>query len=1228
MFLENFKSYAGRQKVGPFHKCFSSVVGPNGSGKSNVIDAMMFVFGKRAKQLRLNKVSELIHNSTNHQNLEMATVTVVFHEIVDLEGDAYDIVPGSELVIARTAHRNNTSNYFINGRKSNFTQVTDVLKGKGVDLDNNRFLILQGEVEQISMMKPKGQQPGDTGLLEYLEDIIGTDKYVEDIEKMSKMLEEMNERRQGMVSRVKIAEKERDSLEGAKLEAEQYLSLEREKLEQESIFYQIICRHAEVNMEKIGAGIEGLNERMAHEKEKLADYTDALRSLNDKYEEAKSETSKIVKSLELKRDTMKEFEQKDLKLQEDMKHLVAKKKKLTQKQTKDGAKTKTLLQEVQSLEQALPGLQESEKTTAAKLVDAETKLEGMHAEIKDEVEQYSQKLQQVRKELAPWEKDIQEVNSKKTVALAEKELLQSKHEAALRRAQEVREGAADARKASSAKEQAVAGMRTELEHKQQEVQGHAEKESHWKHRVADLEESLREVRGRVEHRRAAVSADASRGAVVKALLKAKADGQISGVYGRLGDLGAIDKKYDLAISSACGALDFIVVGTTAAAQRCVDLLRRQNLGVATFLILEKQQHLLRRMYDNKDAPEGVPRLFDLVRCDDEALLPAFYYALRDTVVATDLDQAGRIAYGQDRRWKRVVTVKGEVINESGTMTGGGGAPRGGRMTLGNRAPVQVNEKHAQADLRQDEEQLALGADELRTAQANVQQAAQELRTAQQDVRRLETAIPKAEMEASSLMAQAADLESRLSELDQAAQQNKEDGQRIGHLEKDIAQFEKEVAKLQSGCKGLSQKAGELQACINNAGGARLQAQKKLVETLSSESDKIGNEITTSGVKIASHQKQIAKLEKEVAKSDAEMEEIAAEVAQIEDALQLILEDASKLNDVLVEEEGVLKDAEKDMAVRKAELDHKNKEVATISTVQSDIEVKLEELRVKAKEQKKTAKHAARELATTNESLLEANPGGELPEPIRPEELDVMKSDDITFQIEVKKEQMLKMNPDMSALEKYREKTLEYNSRIHDLEAATQERDSVRNEFEALRKKRLDEFMSGFNTIGLKLKEMYQMITMGGDAELELVDSLDPFSEGIVFSVRPPRKSWKNISNLSGGEKTLSSLSLVFALHYFRPTPLYFMDEIDAALDFKNVSIVAHYIKERTRNAQFVIISLRNNMFELADRLVGIYKTENCTKSVAINPAAFVVGQTASDIPAPAAPTTTGSLPVH
>jgi len=196
---------------------------------------------------------------------------------------------------------------------------------------------------------------------------------------------------------------------------------------------------------------------------------------------------------------------------------------------------------------------------------------------------------------------------------------------------------------------------------------------------------------------------------------------------------------------------------------------------------------------------------------------------------------------------------------------------------------------------------------------------------------------------------------------------------------------------------------------------------------------------------------------------------------------------------------------------------------------------------------------------------------------------------------------LRGNVNMGAIAEYRTREKEYLERVKELDEASLARDTARAQCDDLKKKRLVEFMHGFSIISLKLKEIYQLITLGGDAELELVDSLDPFSEGVVFSVRPPKKSWKNISNLSGGEKTLSSLSLVFALHAFRGAPIYVMDEIDAALDFKNVSIVANYIKERTKNAQFLIISLRNNMFELADRLVGVYKTNNATKSVTINP---------------------------
>ena len=143
-------------------------------------------------------------------------------------------------------------------------------------------------------------------------------------------------------------------------------------------------------------------------------------------------------------------------------------------------------------------------------------------------------------------------------------------------------------------------------------------------------------------------------------------------------------------------------------------------------------------------------------------------------------------------------------------------------------------------------------------------------------------------------------------------------------------------------------------------------------------------------------------------------------------------------------------------------------------------------------------------------------------------------------------------------------------------------------------------MIGFEIISRKLRETYRILAKGGDAELEIKEISNPFSEGIHFSVRPPQKSWKQMSKLSGGEKTLSSLALVYALHFYKPNSVYFMDEIDAALDYKNVSIVGDFIKNRTEDAQFIVVSLRNNMYEKADLLVGIYKTYDISKCIILN----------------------------
>lgn len=320
--------------------------------------------------------------------------------------------------------------------------------------------------------------------------------------------------------------------------------------------------------------------------------------------------------------------------------------------------------------------------------------------------------------------------------------------------------------------------------------------------------------------------------------------------------------------------------------------------------------------------------------------------------------------------------------------------------------------------------------------------------------------------------------------------------------------------------------------------------------------------------------------------------------------------------------------QEELAALKSELNGKTTELNEIRGVEIEMRNKLEDNQKVFAENQKRLRYWTEKLSKLNiqgvryvgkaylthamanhkrSDLGETQDAEELPQYTKDELLDMSK-DALKGEIAVLEEKTQNVNVELGVLAEYRRRVEEHNARSSDLQTAVTSRDIAKKRCDDLRRLRLEGFMTGFSLISLRLKEMYQMITMGGNAELELVDSLDPFSEGILFSVMPPKKSWKNISNLSGGEKTLSSLALVFALHHYKPTPLYVMDEIDAALDFRNVSIVASYIKERTKNAQFIVISLRNNMFELASRLVGVYKVNHMTKSVTVENRDYIVGR--------------------
>ncbi|KAI1790910.1 RecF/RecN/SMC protein [Ganoderma leucocontextum] len=1247
MALINFKSYAGRQDIGPFHKSFSAIVGPNGSGKSNTIDALLFVFGFRATKMRQGKLSELIHNSAKYPDLRECSVEVHFREIIDLPGpDAFEVVPNSNLVVSRTAFKDNTSKYMINGRASTYKEVQTLLKDRGIDLDHNRFLILQGEVESIAQMKPKAANKDDDGLLEYLEDIIGTAEYKEQIEDTLAEVERLSDLRQEKLNRLKIVEKDRNALEAQKKEAEDYLRMVNDLTRARSRLWQWYIWHCLINEAKLSQKIAEKEKELQEEQDQNKGDIKYLEELEEHFEEKRTAYEDVKKAADAAVKDLAAREKTQISLQEKRKHANSKAKKLTKSINDDESNKTNAEHAIEDSNTKIEEKKQELERLEADLSQAEKVLEEIRDSLKDRTQVFHDQIEVKQKELQPWMVKINSKQAEIDVAKSERDALKKKGEEAKAARERAEASLEELREELQTKTAELEGLKREKAKIQNDLRG-AEREfqtadSH----MQNLRAKASASRAKADETRSSQERSHSNNRVLDGLNRLKSQGRISGFHGRLGALGTIPDKFDVAVSTACGALSNMVVDTVEQGQACIEYLRSQQVGRASFMVLEK---LSNRGMERIQTPENVPRLFDLIKPKEPRFAPAFYKGLGNTLVAENLDQANRIAFGGSRRW-RVVTLAGQLIDSSGTMSGGGTTVQRGAMSSKLQADAESPET-----IRRYQEESERDQRELEQAQQQLQQLETRLDDLKQAGPRIDNAIDRLNLEIKNCNKRIADSEQIVRNLKSQSKPDAGDVARIAALDRDIDAASSQLEQLQGKANGIEKEIKALENKILEIGGARLLSQKSKVDGIRLHINLANDELTKAEVTKAKAEKDLSKFTHNLKANRQELEEVEAELADLKEQLEEVQRYMVALQEQVNVAQAAAEQSSDDLAKLKEELDQKTEEIQAFRQREMKIHSELETLRKKFKENKDAldhwmAQHETLQLEDVDDEDEEegegqaanaegAGGGGDVDDdgsgddddgegggggkkvPVKKEsggrktrarspshelktyteaELATFNKAEMLGDTELLDEKVKNAKPDLSVLKDYQKREEEFLRRAADLSEVSKLRDEKKAQCENLKSRRLKQFLDGFNQISLKLKEMYQMITLGGNAELELVDTIDPFSEGIIFSVMPPKKSWKNISNLSGGEKTLSSLALVFALHVYKPTPLYFMDEIDAALDFRNVSIVANYIKDRTKNAQFIIISLRNDMFELSHRLIGIYKTANATRSISID----------------------------
>ncbi|XP_047247572.1 structural maintenance of chromosomes protein 4 isoform X2 [Girardinichthys multiradiatus] len=1192
----NFKSYAGEQILGPFHKRFSCIIGPNGSGKSNVIDSMLFVFGYRAQKIRSKKLSVLIHSSDKHKDVQSCTVEVHFQKIIDKEGDDYEVIPNSKFYVSRTANKDNSSNYHINGKKSTFKEVGTLLRSHGIDLDHNRFLILQGEVEQIAMMKPKGQTEHDEGMLEYLEDIIGSCRLKEPIQTLSRRIELLNEQRGEKLNRVKLVEKEKNALEGEKNKAVEFLTLENDIFKYKSQLYQYYVHDLQKRVMDKEQEKQKILEETKELTEKNAKISEKMEKMNQELKNVEKKQNKINKYIETQKEKFTQLDLQDVEVREKIKHSKSKNKALQKQLEKDQKK----LEEVQGIpassEQAISEATARKEDLEKQKGKEEEKLKEVMEGLKEETSGLQHDKETKEKELMELSKAVNETRSQMDLAQSELDIYLSRHKTALTQLNTAKQTLQTTSDTLQERRPAIIELQVQIPLTEQQLKKDQEELGQLMKMDNDARHVVRELQQKVDEAKSSLSSNRSRGKVLDALMQLKKSGKIPGIYGRLGDLGAIDEKFDVAISSCCGALDNIVVDTIDTAQKCVTFLKEQNIGVATFIGLDKMKVWEKNMTPIH-TPENSPRLFDMVRVNDESVRPAFYFALRDTLVAQDMEQATRMAFQKDRRW-RVVTLKGQIIEMAGTMTGGG-------RVLKGRMGSSIGTELSQEELDRMESKLNEKVSKLQGCQERRLQLEENVQRLQPQLREMKNTLEKYTNSMSSLADQETHLKLQIKELETNVLAAAPDKAKQKQMEKSLEAFKKDFESASSKAGKVENEVKRLHNLIVDINSHKLKAQQDKLDKINKELDDCSSVITKAMVAIKTADRNLKKCEESVARVQGELEENQKLMVELTEQLKKLEDEAGDIMKACQEAEATLPEVQEQYQTVSKEIKVLQQQEHALQEESLNVRLAIEQIDATITKHHSKMKYWQDESAKLCLHTIEDQPAEELCV-FPPAELEAISNPNILVnKMSTLEIQCGQMKPNLGAIAEYKKKEELYLQRVAQLDEITAERDKFKHAFEDLRKQRLTEFMSGFNMITNKLKENYQMLTLGGDAELELVDSLDPFSEGIMFSVRPPKKSWKKIFNLSGGEKTLSSLALVFALHHYKPTPLYFMDEIDAALDFKNVSIVACYIYEQTKNAQFIIISLRNNMFEIADRLIGIYKTHNTTKSVGINPKTIV-----------------------
>ncbi len=1161
-----FKSFAEKTEL-EFGPGITAVVGPNGSGKSNVADAIRWVLGEEsARALRGGQMSDVIFaGSDGKKAMGYAQVSLVLDN-----SDGQLGVGFNEVMVTRRVDRSGEGEYFINQVPCRLKDVHDLFLDTGVGKENYS-IIGQGKIDEILSSKPEDRRA-------IFEEAAGIARYKARKKEAQRRLEETEQNLLRITDVIGELETQIDSLAEAAARAERYSEL-----------------NGELTRLDIGLLAHGLAkvaekvQRQQEEHQRLVERQREIEARMQAADEAAEVARNLAESLEqelavlstevMEASTRMERAESRLALaQQEQKVAAAEGRRLDAELASLESKLEAVTKEIAQLDDEVSRLEEEVRRTEAELAarrDAQRAAQAEVAEANRQVEAHKRRIVELLQAEAEKRNRAEAAERAGEEAARRMEKLRGERQQAEAEAEQARKAADEvaARQVSLAAERdrlngELASIRRERQEAEQKLQELQQKGS-------ALREELQGCTSRLGAIEEMMNAFEGYQKGARTVLQGREKGLpfFADVLGAVAEVIRTEPQYEKAIEVALGGnIQNIITATDAGAKQAIEHLKRTGGGRATFLPLNTIRPAGFRPDEEKqfrEAPGIIGVAVDLVRFD-ERFRPAIASLLGRVLIAEDMDAA--LAFGRKSGMRyRIVTLDGELLAPGGALTGGSLGGRGSGLLSRERERDELTARIGQ--LKAELERARKDYEEVRSQRAALEE---QIQAKEQELRAVETRITQAEGEADRLAAEARRWAETLRGFDEQARQIEADAEAerasAGKLREELAQLSAERERLEAEVDRMTAEGQARLAELDQKAQELTEIQVKLAE-LSQELRGVRQQIARLETERETLQADRAEREEQKAETVRRLEQAAADI----EAARAEVQEAGEAK-LRAEEQRSRVQRRKFEALE--QVNERERELRSLRRQQTEAHNKLQQSEVEM----------AR-LQMEQESLitrLDEQHG------LTPAEVAgrALQDEEVAFARERThelREQIRELGPvDLGAIEEYRNarQRLDFlNQQKTDLEEA---KSSLYRAVEELDKRIKTHFLESFQTIRREFQRVYQELFEGGKADLQLLDEEDLLETGVEIIAQPPGKKPQPLSLLSGGERAMTAIALLFALLRVKPTPFVVLDEVEAALDEANVERVSKYLRNfSAQGYQFICITHQRGTMEAADALYGV-----------------------------------------